>query len=114
MRCGLLRNLPRRASALLALSNRWLGAGSDVGLMQIDMRGRGLDDKPLHLRWRLLAANGDGPQVPATAAVVLARKLARGELPGSGARACLDLFTLDEFLAALDGFAVTTTLETLA
>ncbi|MBZ0224247.1 MAG: saccharopine dehydrogenase NADP-binding domain-containing protein [Dokdonella sp.] len=114
VRCGLLRNLPRRASALLALSNRWLGAGSDVGLMQIDMRGRGLDDKPLHLRWRLLAANGDGPQVPATAAVVLARKLARGELPGSGARACLDLFTLDEFLAALDGFAVTTTLETLA
>ena len=30
VRCGLLRNLPRRASALLALSNRWLGAGSDV------------------------------------------------------------------------------------
>ena len=59
----------------------------------------------------LIAANGDGPQVPATAAVVLARKLARGELPGSGARACLDLFTLDEFMAALDGFAMTATLR---
>ena len=46
-------------------------------------------------------------------AAVLARKLARGRLPGSGARACLDLFTLEEFLAGLAGFAVTTSVQRL-
>ena len=111
VRAGLVRDLARHAAALLALSERWLHEGSDIGVMQVELRGRGLDGHALHLRWRLVAANGDGPQVPATAAVVLARKLARGELPGSGARACLDLFTLDEFVAALAGYAIETTIE---
>lgn len=52
------------------------------------------------------AADGSAPQIPATAAVVLARKLARDALPGGGARPCLDLFTLDEFMQALEGFPI--------
>jgi hypothetical protein len=59
----------------------------------------------------LLARDGDGPQIPATAAVVLARKLARGALAGGGGVPCLDLFSLDEFLAALDGHAVEVVVE---
>ncbi|MEO7325768.1 MAG: hypothetical protein ABIW82_13160 [Dokdonella sp.] len=96
---------------MLALSLRWQNASSDIGLMRVDLRR--IDDKGdrLHLRWTLVAADGDGPLVPATAAVVLARKLARGELSGAGAQACLDLFTLDEFLHALRGHAITTSLE---
>ena len=96
---------------MLALSERWLDSGSDTGLMQLELRGVDREDVPLHLRWRLVATHGDGPQVPATAAIVLARKLARDELAGAGAGPCLDLFTLDEFLAALDGYAITTTIE---
>ena len=111
VRAGVVRDLARHSPALLASSEHWLDEGSDIGVMQIELRGRGHDGRAMHLRWRLIAANGDGPQVPATAAVVLARKLARGELPGSGARACLDLFTLDEFLDALDGYAIDTTIE---
>ena len=75
------------------------------------MRGIGVDGTPLRLDWTLVAREGDGPQIPATAAIVLARKLARGELPGSGARPCLDMFTLEEFMTALDGFAMTATLR---
>ena len=111
VRTGLVRDLARHAPALLALSERWLAGGSDIGVMQMDLRGGDPDGTPLHLRWRLVAADGDGPQVPATAAVVLARKFARDELPGGGASACLDQFTLDEFLAALDGYAIETTIE---
>jgi len=111
VRAGIVRDLARHAPSLLSLSERWLAAGSDAGVMQLDLRGVDPAGAPLHLRWRLVAANGDGPQVPATAAVVLARKLARGELPGGGARACLDLFTLGEFVDALDGYAIGTTLE---
>jgi hypothetical protein len=111
VRVGLVRDLARHAPMLLALSERWLARGSDVGVMQVDLHGLDPAGVPLQLRWRLVARNGDGPQVPATAAVVLARKLARDEIPGGGARACLDLFTLEEFLAALDGYAIETTIE---
>ena len=75
------------------------------------MRGTGNDGTPLRLDWTLQADAGDGPQIPATAAVVLARKLARGELVGSGARPCLDMFTLDELMAALHGYQVKATLQ---
>jgi saccharopine dehydrogenase-like NADP-dependent oxidoreductase len=111
VRGGLLRRLPGRARQLLAISNHWLDRGSDTGVMYVDMAGRGHDGKALRLRWTIVARDGDGPRIPATAAVVLARKLARGALPGSGARACLDLFTLDEFVDALAPFAIDTTLQ---
>ena len=113
VRAGLLRGLPGLASPLLALSERWLPLGSDVGSMVVDMRGSDHQGRALALRWSLLARDGDGPQVPCTAALVLARKLASGALAGGGARPCLDLFGLDEFLRALEGFAVETALTQL-
>lgn len=111
VRAGLIRNLAAWAPVLLRLSERWLDRGSDVGVMVMDLAGLGTDQQPLRLRWSLTACAGDGPQIPCTAAVVLARKLAHGDLPGHGARACLDLFSLEEFLQALEGFAVTTALR---
>jgi saccharopine dehydrogenase-like NADP-dependent oxidoreductase len=108
VRAGLVRRLPLHAERLLAISEHWLTQGSDTGVMYVDMAGRGHDGRPLQLRWSIIARDGDGPHIPATAAVVLARKLARGALPGSGARACLDVFTLDEFAAALAPYAIET------
>ena len=43
--------------------------------------------------------SGHGPIIPATAAVLLARKLLAGALPARGAMPCMGLFTLDEFVA---------------
>jgi hypothetical protein len=60
----------------------------------------------------LRAGAGDGPQIPATPAVVLARKLADGGLSARGAMPCMGLFTLEEALFALDDFAIETQLET--
>jgi hypothetical protein len=40
------------------------------------------------------------------AAVLLARKLARGQLSARGATPCLDLFSLDEFLDALASYDI--------
>lgn len=111
VRSGLVPSLQPWAQPLLELSNRWLGLGSDLGVMQVELSGTGLDTRPLRLRWTLTAADGDGPQIPCTAAIVLARKLASGQLPGSGARPCLDLFTLDEFLHALQGCAIAVSLQ---
>ena len=114
VRLGLLRRPERWAAALLAISQRWQGLGSDCGLMQVDLHGLDGDGRSLRLRWQLLAEAGCGPEVPATAAVVLARRLARGALPGAGARPCIDLFSLDDFLAELSGYPLRTRLERLA
>lgn len=113
VRLGLLPGLPRWAPSLLRLSERWIDAGSDCGAMVVELAGTDVQGAPLRLRWQLLAHHGCGPQVPATAAVLLARKLARAGLPGAGAGPCLDLFTLDEFLAELAAFPVTTGLDVL-
>jgi len=103
---GLPLDLRRIARPLYRLSEHWQHTGSDAGGMQVALRGLGHDGKPLRLVWTLIARNGDGPQIPATAAVLLVRKLLRGELPGAGATACVDVFALEEFMATLAGFAV--------
>jgi len=113
VRAGALRGLQRWTRPLLRLSNRWLETGSDIGVMHVDMQGSGHDGLPLRLRWTMVARDGDGPQIPCTAAILLAKKLAGGALPGAGATPCLDLFTLDEFLQALHGHTIQTTLERL-
>jgi hypothetical protein len=111
VRLRLLPSMARFARPLFALGEAWQGLGSDVGFIRVDMRGTGFDGERRSLAWSLVAREGDGPQIPATAAVVLARKLVRGELAGGGAKPCLDLFSLDEFLAALEGHAIQVVVE---
>ena len=54
----------------------------------------------------MVARSSDGPNIPCMPAILIARKLAAGEPLDAGARPCLDLITLDEFLAALHGYDV--------
>jgi hypothetical protein len=105
-RWRLLPRLDRWARGLKRISEWFLAWGSDVGAMHVRLRGTAVDGTPLTLTWILIAGSGHGPQVPATAAVVIARKLAHGLLPACGARPCLDLFSLDEFLAALGDYDI--------
>lgn len=109
VRAGFVRDLARRA-AILKRSSEWFAhAGSDAGAMHVTLSGGAEDGRPRRLAWEIVARDGDGPEIPATAAVVIARKLARGEITARGARACLDLFTLGEFLESLGGFAIRAT-----
>ena len=113
VRARLLRSMVPLAKPLFAMSEFWQDIGSDTGFMRVSMRGVGIDGAPLVLDWTLVAREGDGPQIPATPAVVLARKLADGALPARGAMPCMGLFTLDEALSALTGFAIETGVEEL-
>jgi hypothetical protein len=106
VRWRLLSPLDRWARELKRASEWFLAWGSDAGAMHVRLHGTAVDGTPLTLTWILIAASGHGPQVPATAAIVLARKLADGQLPARGARPCLDLFSLDEFLAALENYDI--------
>lgn len=85
------------------------------GLSGMFVRLRGLDQEgqAQTLCWELQALNNDGPNIPCMAAVALARKLAVGTLAVRGAMPCLGLLTLAEYLAELDGLAISNALRIL-
>lgn len=114
VRMGLVRDLARHAPALRRLSERFVAFGSDVGGMAVELRGRDRAGAPLHLRWWLDAEAGDGPQVPVTPAVVLARRLADGLIEAKGAMPCMGLLTLEQIVEGFDGLALRTGLETVS
>lgn len=71
--------------------------GSPVGGMVVRLRGTGQDGQALQLAWHITAGNHHGPEIPCMAAILLARKLARGAALPPGAGPCMGWLTLDEF-----------------
>ncbi len=110
VRLGVPLNLPAFAEPLLAASNYFNIFGSDTGGLHMHLRGTGLDGKPLHKTWFIVAAKGDGPQIPCVPAVLLAKRLhekgPEADLP-PGAMACVGLVSLEDYLKELEPFAVT-------
>jgi hypothetical protein len=105
-RSGIVADWARQAAALKRLSEHTMAWGSSAGAMHVEITGRRRDGTPHRVKWYIVAPDGDGPQIPCTAAVVIARKLARGEMPQRGAMPCLELFSVEEFMAALADYKV--------
>jgi saccharopine dehydrogenase-like NADP-dependent oxidoreductase len=78
----------------------------DRGAMFIRMHGPDDDGRPRTLTWQLLAYDNHGPNIPCGPAIALARKIARGEVPEPGARACLGVLTVKEILEAQPGLSL--------
>ncbi len=105
-RAGVIRNWARYAPPMGRLFAVFRRFGSDSGGMHVRVGGRDNAGRPLTRTWTVIAEKGDGPEIPCTPAVLLARKFAKGDLSATGARACLDLFTLDEFMAEIGDYAI--------
>src|SRR5690606_41707938 len=86
-----------------SLSDPW---GSSLSGFYTFISGTDRDGRPLLRRRWMIARAGDGPNIPCMPAILIARRLAGGEALGPGARPCLDLITLEEFLAALEPYDV--------
>ena len=71
--------------------------GGDRGGMLVAIACERLDGSRALLEWHLTAEAGHGPEIPCMAAILLARKLARGELALRGAFPCMGLLALEEF-----------------
>lgn len=94
--------LPLPIAQHAARLNRWANVlldrfGSDLGGMRVRLKGVGADGRGVECTWQLTAPGGNGPEIPCMATVLLACKLARGQLHQTGAMACMGLLTLDEF-----------------
>ncbi len=105
-----IQRLDAHAGGLRKAADLFRTRGSDAGAMHVCLRGY-RRSRALTITWTLVAGQGDGPQLPSTPAIVLARKLAAGTLAARGAMPCLGLFSLDEAMRALDRFDVRATIE---
>ncbi|MBE0586533.1 MAG: saccharopine dehydrogenase NADP-binding domain-containing protein, partial [Hydrogenophaga sp.] len=76
------------------LFDRW---GSALGGMYVQVTGLDALGQPALARWDIAADNDHGPEIPCMAAILLARRLARGNGPAPGAHTATGLLALDEF-----------------
>jgi saccharopine dehydrogenase-like NADP-dependent oxidoreductase len=74
---------------------------SDKGGMFVELEGVGRDGHRAKRRWCITAARNHGPYIPCGAAIALAGKLADGAEFRKGARPCMGLLTVEEYLAPL-------------
>lgn len=106
VRLRLLPPLDRWSAFLLRASFLFdpLGSGRSGFHMYID----GLDKNgaPLARRHWIIARQGHGPNIPCMPAILIAKRLACAESITPGARPCLDVISLDEYLGALKGLDV--------
>jgi hypothetical protein len=111
----------RRAGVPLPLE-RWAGPlnrmascldvfGSDNGGMLVSLAGTRVDGNRARVEWHLTAPGGHGPEIPCMAAILLARKLARGELSARGAFACIGFLGLADFEPEFARWGITTVIE---
>lgn len=87
------------------LFDRW---GSALGGMYVQVTGLDAEGRPAQARWDIAADNDHGPEIPCMAAILLARQLARGEGPPTGAHTALGLLTLDAFLPEFERWGMET------
>ena len=76
------------------LLDRW---GSGLGGMSVEVSGLNADGEPVSARWDITADHDHGPEIPCMAAILLARRLARGNGPPDGAHTAAGWLTLEEF-----------------
>jgi len=108
VRLGVPLNLANHARPLLKMSHWFDRLGSDAGGMHVIIRGKTYDSKTYTRRWFIVAREGDGPQIPCVPAILLAKKLVEGAPFSPGAKPCIGLISLQDYLDELSHFSITT------
>ncbi len=106
VRLGLIRSLDHHAAGLLRLAFLFDGFGSGRSGFHMFLSGTGRDGHRLERRFVIIARSGHGPYIPCMPAILLARRLAKREVPQRGAMPCVDLIDLGAYLAALEGLDI--------
>ena len=97
-----------RAARLIGRADRLAGVldhaaraldfmGSSTGAMVVRVEGADASSQPARRAWHITAGNDHGPEIPCMAAILLARRLARGEGLPTGAFSCMNRLRLADF-----------------
>lgn len=110
-RAGILSRPEKFASWLRRLAQLLERFGNGTSAMYVRMSGIGKNGEDITRRWQLIAQDNDGIHIPCLAAVALCRKLVDSDVIDPGARACVGLLSLDEYLAELKGLLIQVSFE---
>ncbi len=94
---GLIGRPERLAGLLNAASGVFDFLGSALGGMVVRVAGINETGAEARRAWHITAGNDHGPEIPCMAAILLARRLARGHALRTGAFACAGLVQLADF-----------------
>jgi saccharopine dehydrogenase-like NADP-dependent oxidoreductase len=110
-RIGLPLPVSRWAVALNRFARLFDSAAGNWGGMRVSVMGGRSDGGRVRRTWQLTAPAVDGPEIPCMPAILMARKFARGEMPQTGAFACMEFLTLSEFAPEFARWGITTRTE---
>ncbi len=107
-RRGLLRH-PERLAGLLNGSADYLNwLGSSTGGMVLEVNGLDTTGGVAQRAWHITAPNDHGPEIPAMPAILLARRIASGQLTDVGAHTSMGWLTLADFAPEFAKWGMTT------
>ena len=106
VRAGVIRNLESLAPTMLKLSNAFNRFGGDDSGFYMMLSGPDDNNKQRQILFELIARRGDGPNIPCVPAILLTEKIIRGEIAEVGAKPCVGLIELQEYLNALEGLDI--------
>ena len=101
VKAGVLSSMVPLARPLNTLSRIIEPFVSDKGAMFVELEGIDQHDQPAKKRWCMTAGQNHGPYIPCGAAIALANKLTDGDVSYKGAKPCVGLLTVNEYLAPL-------------
>jgi hypothetical protein len=107
VRLGVIRSLSDHAEDLLRVASLFNRFGTGSSGFHMILSGVDRDGTPTQRLFMIIARDGHGPYIPCTPAILLTRRLAKGEIRRRGAFPCLDLIDLDTYLAALSQLDIT-------
>jgi hypothetical protein len=114
-RIGLPFPVTRWAVSLNRFAGLFDAGAGEKGGMRVSVVGNRSDGGGCMRRtWQLTAPATDGPEIPCMAAILLARRLARGEVFQSGAYPCMGFLALSEFVPEFARWKITTRTEEVA
>lgn len=85
--------------------------GTSTGGMVVRVEGADASNQPARRAWHITAGDDHGPEIPCMAAILLARRLARGEGLPTGAFACMNRLRLADFEPEFARWGMVTDLE---
>jgi saccharopine dehydrogenase-like NADP-dependent oxidoreductase len=110
-RAGMPLPMERWAVPLDRLASRLDRFGSACGGMLVTVGGVDAAGALRRLTWHITAPDNHGPEIPCMAAILLTRRIVRGEIRARGAHACMGFLTLADFEPELARWSMHTRIE---
>jgi NAD(P)-dependent dehydrogenase (short-subunit alcohol dehydrogenase family) len=106
VRLGLIRSLKDHAEGLMGAASLFNRFGTGSSGFHMILSGADREGKPTRRLFMIIARDGHGAYIPCMPAILLTRRLVKGEVRQRGASPCVDLINLKTYLTALEGLDV--------